>query len=164
MINYSRKLNSTYRNKEWLYQKYWQEKLSMAKIAKIAKVSNFTIFYWLENFGIKRRSIEEACRDYCRSLVGEKNPNWKGGRWKSKQGYIYIKKPEHPNATSIGYVAEHRLVMEKKIGRYLTFDEEVHHRNGIKDDNRIKNLEIVMKNAHRGIVKCPNCNKEFKMK
>lgn len=55
-------------------------------------------------------------------------------------GYIHILSPNHPFKDCRGYVAEHRLVMEKKLGRYLTKKEVVHHINGIKNDNRIKNL------------------------
>ena len=73
---------------------------------------------------------------------GKNNPNWKGGKIKTKEGYIWAYSPSHPSCNSRGYVKEHRLIMEKKIGRYLTGIEEIHHINGIKDDNRIKNLRL----------------------
>ena len=67
---------------------------------------------------------------------------WKGGVKHRKDGYIAIWMPKHPFANDDGYVMEHRLVMEKHIGRYLTKEEVVHHKNGIRDDNRIENLEL----------------------
>lgn len=90
-------------------------------------------------------------------LTGHAPWNWKGGRLKSNGGYIKVFKPEHPNAHKKGYVMEHRLVMEEKLGRFLRREEEVHHRNGIKDDNRIENLEVVMWNNHKGELTCPHC-------
>jgi len=66
----------------------------------------------------------------------------KGGKTKSKLGYIKILSKNHPNKDTHGYVFEHRLVMEKSIGRYLTKKEVVHHKNEIRDDNRIKNLRL----------------------
>lgn len=70
----------------------------------------------------------------------ESNPNWKGRILRGK--YIYIKVYDHPNGGKQGYVAEHRLVMEKHIGRYLDKKEVVHHINGIESDNRIENLKL----------------------
>lgn len=94
---------------------------------------------------------------------GENNHLWKGGKMKMS-GYIYVNSPNHPFKNCSNYVAEHRLVMEKHIGRYLEKNEQVHHKNAIKDDNRIQNLEIVKNNHHFGEIKCPHCLKKFKIK
>lgn len=94
----------------------------------------------------------------------KKHWNWKGGRYKS-QGYIMVYSPKHPYAANKNYVLEHRLVMEKKLGRYLKPSERVHHRNGIKDDNRPENLELIVgEGAHCGEVQCPYCLKRFLIK
>ena len=69
------------------------------------------------------------------------HPMWKGGRVKNN-GYIMIHKKDHPFATKSGYVMEHRIVIEKHINRFLEKGEQVHHINGIKNDNRIDNLKL----------------------
>jgi hypothetical protein len=53
-----------------------------------------------------------------------------------------VRVPEHPRATTGNYVFEHVLVMEELLGRYLLHGENVHHRNGVRDDNRPENLEL----------------------
>lgn len=73
---------------------------------------------------------------------------WNGGIYINR-GYRKLLRPNHPNADIDGYVLEHRLVMEKSIGRLLTKDEEVHHINGNKTDNRIENLQLLSKTQHR---------------
>ena len=96
-----------------------------------------------------------------KSHKGHRSTAWKGGRIKDKFGYVLIWKPEHPNAKLAGYIHEHRLVMSEHLGRPLESYEFIHHKNGIKDDNRIENLELLTKNVHRGQVICPHCGKEF---
>lgn len=73
--------------------------------------------------------------------------NWKGGRTTQK-GYVAVLAKDHPRVPSHGYMPEHVLVAEKMIGRYLRHDEVVHHRNGIKTDNRPDNLEVMTRAEH----------------
>jgi hypothetical protein len=61
---------------------------------------------------------------------------------KDKNGYVLIYLPTHPFADNKGFVREHRLVIEKSIGRHLKRSELVDHINGITNDNRLENLRI----------------------
>jgi hypothetical protein len=63
-------------------------------------------------------------------------------RRRMDRGYVLIFEPKHPNARKDGYVAEHTKVMAAELGRPLHRFEEVHHKNGIRHDNRPENLEL----------------------
>lgn len=88
-----------------------------------------------------RRKMSLAKKGVPLDRVGDKNPSWKGGIKTDKHGYIYIYCPEHPSARA-KYVREHRLVMEKRLGRYLTPEEVVHHIDFNKQNNNIDNLML----------------------
>lgn len=116
----------------------------------------------------KKPTISKKCRDSSiASRKGKAGGHNKGGRIKDAFGYILLWIPGHPNAKAgrdKSYVYEHRFVMSEHLGRPLTKDEFVHHKNGIKDDNRIENLEIMTKKVHKGVVCCPHCQKEFSIR
>lgn len=77
-----------------------------------------------------------------------KAPN--GSGHKDPHGYIYINRVDHPNAQKRGRIYEHTFVMSQYIGRQLTKNESVHHKNGVRNDNRIENLELWHKGQPAG--------------
>lgn len=77
----------------------------------------------------------------------EHNHFWKGGRTVDVDGYVLLRTPDHPYANHQGYVREHRLVMERMLGRFLEPGEVVDHRNGDKSDNDPSNLRLFSSNA-----------------
>jgi len=78
-----------------------------------------------------------------RGLVTSCGECWKDERYIRDDGYVMVYMPNHPRSRrNNGRVLEHIVVMEEKLGRPLLPGENVHHINGVRDDNRPENLEL----------------------
>lgn len=79
---------------------------------------------------------------------GEANPSWRGGRHVDLDGYVTVPTPEgHPGARRIGRILEHRLVMERALGRPLEPTEVVDHIDGLTLHNAPSNLRVFASNG-----------------
>ena len=97
---------------------------------------------------------------------------WKTWKRVSRGKYWVAHIPEHPNSNTLGYVLEHRVIMENIVGRLLAKDEIVHHKNKNRKDNNVENLELIKRSEHtsfhnreKGLTMvdllCPFCGKKF---
>lgn len=97
---------------------------------------------WLRKGDIKSIGPRHWCLE-----CGMKLAHWKGGRRIRPDGYIRVAIPKthpHPSEKHNGtwYMLEHRLVMERHLGRYLEPGEIVHHIDGNPSNNAIENLRL----------------------
>ena len=106
----------------------------------------------LKNKPTSLRCRSCGCRLNPAIFWGSANPNWKGGNRAGSSGYITVIVHEHdffyPMASKDNRVAKHRLVMAKHLKRCLLPWEVVHHKNGIRLDNRLENLQLFPTSSH----------------
>lgn len=120
----------------FLINEYCQKRRSIDSLAEEFNVSATTIRKRLDKYGIPRRSRNE------------KSSCFTGGRNICSNGYVEIIVPGHPATNVRGYVYEHRIVAEKKLGRYLLSNEVVHHIDGNKTNNSPNNLIVLSNEDH----------------
>lgn len=143
-------------SKDTLFQLYVVEKKSMRAIASLLSTTLYSVSKEIKKCGIKTRPSKfqkgrvvskETCENISKAKKGKRRVKGKGKRCKYN-GYIYVYYPTYPKCTDRGFVAEHRLVMEEHLGRFLRSDEVVHHINEDKTDNRIENLQLMTNSEH----------------
>lgn len=133
---------------EEMTKMYCDLKMTSGEIAVHFGMSQGGVRNYLMRAGIKLRTNKEAQdlrTEQGRSTM-HNNGHWKGGVNHS-HGYRNIYCPDHPRANK-KYVREHILVWEKHNGKSLPSDWDVHHLNGIRDDNRPENLFALHHNDH----------------
>jgi len=112
------------------------EKISAAAKARYADKTKHPMY------GKKHSEKAKTKMSKSRSLLtGDRSANWRGGKIIVGR-YVYIHSPNHPHATKDRYVAEHRLIMEELLRRYLTPNEIVHHVDGDSFNNDVENLVL----------------------
>lgn len=131
--------------KNYLEDLYFNQHLSINKISKILKISSAATRRYFIKYNIPLFSQKESARLF---YSKEKNNKWNGGKTISSHGYIMVHTPEHPYCDARGYVYEHRLVMEKHLGRYLSPEEVVHHIDEDKTNNTLNNLMLMTNSEH----------------
>lgn len=118
----------------------------------------------------KGKPVSVRCR-YCegKRRYGKNNSQWKGGGYKHPDGYVIAWIEPASPFSKMGmyyrgrnYILEHRLIMAKHLGRCLKSWEIVHHKNHIRDDNRLKNLGLLKISDHNIITKLEEENKKLK--
>jgi hypothetical protein len=113
------------------------EGTSLSEIARQVGTTHHRVAAFLRKHGLPRLPFRQTLAN---------NPRWQGGRVIDDDGYVLIKRPDHPHCDRHGYVREHRLVMEATLGRLLLPTEVVHHKDGNRQDNRPGNLELFRTN------------------
>lgn len=118
--------------------------------------------FGLSATGVRKRLITLGEHIPLQHVRGPECRSWRGGRVGLAKGYVGVRPTaddlQFVTPNSGGYVAEHRLVMARALGRALTEDETVHHINGDRADNSPENLQLRTGRHGSGVVhQCLDC-------
>lgn len=136
--------------KEEVASLYYERRLSLPEVAKIAGTSRQRLSRWMQLWGLPRRTSIEGRSIFTERRRASRPPGWIGHQWKheaTKTMFAYS--PEHPRSRSNGCVAVHILVAEHRIGRYLEDGEVVHHLDRDRYNNAPANLCVMTSREHR---------------
>lgn len=176
--------------KDFLVNEYIVKEKSMKTIAKENNIAIGTVYNYIKKYQIPSRKhltikakklISNANKGRVSSQKGKKlsdetkekmrkakigkykiKSEFGGHKKRRKDGYIAIYNPTYPRASKDGYVMEHVFIMEKHIGRLLNNNEVVHHKNKIRNDNRIENLQLMTLSEHARLHMLERINKKRK--
>lgn len=151
---------------ETIYVKVWQAKIGQGRFCSRdcfnvwqARDSRSLTCDWCgEPFQVRPSSPSRFCSWDCqvegkRTKALDREHNGRRVQLRNP-GYIYVWEPDHPKAFMYdGWYPEHRLVVEKQIGRVLETEEIIHHKDGQKDNNAPDNLQLVTKTEHQELTK-----------
>jgi hypothetical protein len=130
----------TYKDKSYLYEQHWVEMKSLREIGKANDVSHKTISYWFEKFDLPKRGVGGELPWVPFRTEGEGSQSAGYEKWRHSVQY--------ENSRVDHRVSVHRLLAVAEYGLDEIAGKSVHHKNGIKWDNRPENIEVMEPGEH----------------
>jgi len=122
-----------YKDKDWLQEKYHDEKMTQEEIGELCDITQAGVKYWMKKLGVNTRITGPQRFPHASFGMSNGYERWKGNYHKKEQATV------------------HRLAAVAWFGFDAVKDKHVHHKNGIPWDNRKCNLEPISPEKHNTI-------------